>query len=123
MVLEVRAALTVRFWEYFIKQKMKNPFDLVGAGLVRSGAGPAASLSARERTAGMVSWPIGLKLGRCVVQFPQFRANQPQPPGVTVVAKRVTAPKGLLPGVIPEQHKFVPARQDASNTIIVYANK
>ena len=40
VVLEVRAALSVRFWENFIKQKLKSTPELVGAGQVRSGQGP-----------------------------------------------------------------------------------
>ena len=35
VLLEVRAAQTVHFWENFIKQKMKNAPDLVGADQVK----------------------------------------------------------------------------------------
>ena len=40
MLPEVRTARTVRFPENFIKQKLENAPGLVGAGQVRSGAGP-----------------------------------------------------------------------------------
>ena len=40
VVLEVRPARTVHFSENFIKQKLQGDPDLVGAGQVRSGAGP-----------------------------------------------------------------------------------
>ena len=40
MLPEVGAARTVRFPENFLKQKLENAPGLVGAGQVRSGAGP-----------------------------------------------------------------------------------
>ncbi len=40
MLPEVRTARTVRFPENFVKQKLENAPGLVGAGQVRSGAGP-----------------------------------------------------------------------------------
>ena len=38
VLLEVRAAQTVRFWENFIKQKLKNAPENGGTGQVRSGS-------------------------------------------------------------------------------------
>ena len=54
----VHAAQTVHFWENFIKQKLKNAPDLVGAGQVR--------LDPRTYPGvwSMVSWQSGLKLCR-----------------------------------------------------------
>ena len=43
VLLELRTAQTVRFWENFIKQKLENAPGLVGAGQVGSGAGPLPS--------------------------------------------------------------------------------
>ena len=73
MLLEVRAARIVRFWENFIKQKLKSTPDIVGAGQVRSRTsprGPAASPSARGWSTAMVIGPMGPKLGWCVTPTP-----------------------------------------------------
>ena len=35
-----RTAKTVRFWDNYIRQKLKSALDLVGASQVRSGPGP-----------------------------------------------------------------------------------
>ena len=37
LLLEVRAAQTVRFWENFMKQKLKNIPNLIGVGQVQLG--------------------------------------------------------------------------------------
>ena len=70
MLLEVRAARTVHFWENFIKQKLKSAPDLVGAGQVRSSPGPHPGVRQPvhvqgEGLAAVVIKPIELKLGRC----------------------------------------------------------
>ena len=67
VLLEVRPAQTVRFTENFIKAKLENAPNLVGAGqVITSLRGPAAGPWARGRSGAMVPGPIGPKLGRKV---------------------------------------------------------
>ena len=59
VLLEVRAAQRVDFWENFKKQKLKNTPDVVGAGQVRSLTAPrcpAGGLIARRRPQ---AWSLG----------------------------------------------------------------
>src|SRR5574343_1092752 len=58
---EVRGARTVRFPENFIKQKLENAHGLVGAGQVRSGAGPRPSGRGpvQVQPEGLRPWSLG----------------------------------------------------------------
>ena len=121
MLLEVRAAQTVHSWENFIVQKLKSTPDIFwgGSGQIRSWTstrGLAACPSVWRGSAAVVIGPIELKLGRCFTLmgicpqtccgpiWPQLTAPNPLP---DCRGKRRRAPKGLLPGEQPEQHKFV----------------
>ena len=61
VLLEVRAARTVHFWENFIKQKLKSAPDLVGAGQVRSGLGPHPGVQqlVQVQGDGLLPWSLG----------------------------------------------------------------
>ena len=65
VLLEVRAAQTVRFWENFIKQKLKSAPDIVGAGQVRSGPGPHPGVRrpVQVQGEGLQPWSLG-RLGQ-----------------------------------------------------------
>ena len=58
---EVRGALTMRFPENFIKQKLENAPGLVGAGQVRSGAGPrpGGRGAVQVEPEGLRPWSLG----------------------------------------------------------------
>ena len=60
VLLEVRAAQTVHFWENFIKQKLKNAPNLVGAGQVRSGPRPHPGVQQEVQVQGGLLWPWSL---------------------------------------------------------------
>ena len=61
VLLEIRAAQTVHFWENFIKQKLKSAPDLVGAGQVRSGLGPHPGVQqlVQVQGEGLQPWSLG----------------------------------------------------------------
>jgi len=65
VLLEVRAARTVHFWENFIKQKLKSAPDIVGAGQVRSGPGPHPGVRrpVQVQGEGLQPWSLG-RLGQ-----------------------------------------------------------
>ena len=54
-VLEVRAALTLHFWENFITQKLKNAPGLVDMAKVKLGLQPG-----QKQGAGLQPWSLGL---------------------------------------------------------------
>ena len=65
MLLEVRVAQTVHFWENFIEQKSKNTPNLVGTGQVRFGLRPHPGVRLEVQVQGglLQTWSLGC-LGR-----------------------------------------------------------
>ena len=61
VLLEVRAAQTVHFWENFIKQKLKSAPDVVRAGQVRSSPGPHPGVCqpVHAQGEGLQPWSLG----------------------------------------------------------------
>ena len=61
VLLEVRAARTMHFWENFIKQKLKSAPDLVGVGQVRSSPGPHPGVRqpVHVQGEGLQPWSLG----------------------------------------------------------------
>ena len=61
VLLEIRAAQTVHFWENFIKQKLKSAPDLVRAGQVKSGLGPHPGVQqlVQVQGEGLQPWSLG----------------------------------------------------------------
>ena len=61
VLLEVRAAQTVHFWENFIKQKLKNTPSLVETGQVRFGLRPHPGVRLEVQVQGglLQTWSLG----------------------------------------------------------------
>ena len=61
VLLEVRVAQTVHFWENFIKQKLKNTPNLVGTGQVRFGLRPHPGVRLEVQVQGglLQTWSLG----------------------------------------------------------------
>ena len=61
VVLEVRAALSVRFWENFIKQNLYRNIDLVGVGQVSTSPAPHPGVQQQVQVQGegLLPWSLG----------------------------------------------------------------
>ena len=61
VLLEIRAAQRVHFWEIFMKQKLKNAPNFVGAGQVRSGPRPHLDVWREVQVQGglLQPWSLG----------------------------------------------------------------